>query len=633
MRRRSGLAATAVAALAASLMLGGCVSLPTSGTALGNTLPNSELSQGNQVGMVPRPPGPQWTQEQIVRGFLAASGANLRVARQYLTAAYSASWHPISAPQVIDTASKVAPAPIQPSHVIDGLPAEEVTVTSQHLETLVAAARNLAGRLQVWPTAGPYMFKFALTQVSGKWRIDGISGADGKPSDTILLLTNADFLRDYQPRNLYFPASGLAGALVPYPVYIPDSTTPDGVEQLVDALLTLPPPSTNWLYRDVTTAFPRGTQLSMQVSGSQAVIRLGGAAVRASYETLQLMKAQLVWTLTYPPYSTGTTGIGSVSLQVGNRAPLPLVLPRAFGSWIPQSPAAAESLYYQGLNRAGRPVLEAFKPGNAFRADAGAGTGKRQTTGASPKFLPGGLGRGRFTAIAISPASPAGEFPPTFAGCRGKTVYVAPLLLGSRLLSQSLGADCTSMSWDDVGDLFVTAGTNVFEVTEVPDGLRVVPVTIPAPQIPDADTFAAVKVAPDGLRVAMIVQGKTGGGVFVAAIHNKGSLVYMAQSGQLLTVGPDVANPVALTWWDADHLLVLGRRNGVPELRLVPLDGGESQRIQVPPGTVSVTANGSIVAIGTVGRHGRGSPHILIAHQLDGFWQPVSGGADPAYPG
>jgi hypothetical protein len=614
-----GRAATSIIVVAASLALAGCVSLPRSGTVRDvNALPISDQAPGNEVGIIPRAPGPDWSPTDIVSGFLAASGAEaadgvayLGVAREYLTGTYSKVWHP-STPRVIDTGSQVVGTGPVPHFTNGQTQSDQVTVTSYHLEDLVD------GTLQASSRPAPYVFTFLLTTVNGQWRIDSISSLNGKNSDTILLLESSDFLRDYQPRDLYFPASPAATTLVPDPVYIPDGAPQLGVRQLVDLLLKPPPPS-SWLNQAVTTAFRPRERPSVQVQGPEVVIDLGGAADRASYRTLQQMRAQLVWTLT-------GTGIRSVQLQIGTKSWTSYQ--SDFSGWVPQSRATPQPLYFQTVDRTGHPVIEVVPPGST----------------APSQSPPLGLGRGRLTAIAVSPRSPGTNFYTTFAGCRGKTVYVASLLPGGVLLSQPLpsaSTACTSLTWDDQGDLFVTAGITVYEITEVPTGLRVITVTTPA-QIPDGDTYTSLKVAPDGVRVAMIVRGKNSGGVYVAAIHKeaihtrykKGSIVYLGSaSGKLLTLGPDVADPVAVSWWDADHLLVLDRRSGRPELRVVPLDGGPSMNLQTPRGAVSITSNGSTIAIDTAGPGRRGRGLVLVSPAPGWRWRTVANGGTPVYPG
>jgi hypothetical protein len=636
MKTRRGWAGLAV--LATVVALGGCVSLPSGGPAVGsnggtgtirglNPASNSDQSDtGIVVNPVPRP-GPQWQPQDIVKGFLDATGANQEVARQYLTAKYAKYWKPSRAATVIDTFPTVPAPAIIASHVTGGTAAAQVTVTSQHKEILTPTGTDGAFRLQTANGSGPYQFRFELSETAGKWRISGIEGLTKPQRARFLVISNADFLRDYQPRNLYFPVNPTTNELVPYPVYIPDSSGNQGIMTLVKAL-TVQPPSSNWLYRAVSTGFPAGTKvLGVQVRGNEALVTLGGAAANADYQALQQMEAQLVTTLTYLPYSadSSNTGILEVNLQVRNSSTL--LHPAGFGSWVTQG--ATGDLYYQSANLPGRPQFFTVKS-----ADVGVSRSEA-LAGRSPVVLPAGLGNGPLTAIAVS----GGALPSTFAGCRGKELYVVPLF-GNSPLVRPLRTACTSLSWDDQGRLWVAAGTDLYVVTEslaTNSGLRVKHVTVPAPQIPVGATYTSLKVAPDGVRVAMIVHDSSGSMVYVTATTTAEKPIpftYLAQTGQLQSVGPDLADPVGLTWWGPDHLLVLDRVGGATQLYEVPLNGGQSTRVPAPPDTTSVTGNGSVVVIGTMTVHGRSTQQVIeSANGLDGIWHRVASGSTPAYPG
>jgi hypothetical protein len=344
------------------------------------------------------------------------------------------------------------------------------------------------------------------------------------------------------------------------------------------------------------------------------------------------MEAQLVWTLTSAPDSPGGTGIHSVLLNIGHKSEN--LLPSDFKSWVPQGPSGP--LYYQTLNPAGNPLLDAFTPTSNFGSPStgqAGGTGKAHgPVGVSP--VPGppsaGLGRGLFTAVAISPAQARGVH--YFAGCRGTRVYVAPLLPITDLESRDLPGKCSSLSWDNQGDCWAVAGSDVYELTPTLTTVQVTLVTIPAQQIV-SDSFVSLKVAPDGLRVAMIVRGKNGTSVYVSAITKPTASVYLAQGGQVLTAGPDLVNPIALTWWDSNHLLVLERQHGVSQLYVVPVNGGASTKVLTPPDAISVTSNGSFVAVGTPGSGDHGQPTVVASRGLGGSWAPVAPGSTPTYVG
>lgn len=634
MRTRRGWAGLAVLAAVA---LGGCVSLPASGPVGGSAnsggairgfdqAPSSGQPQGSIV-VNPVPPGPQWQPRDIVGGFLAATGANLDVARKYLTAGYAANWKPGQAATVIDTNPNVHPLIIA-SRVTGGPEAAQVIVTSAHKEILTRSGPNGAFKLQTATGAGPYQFKFELSQKAGKWRIRGIDGLKtAQQRRRFLIISDADFQRDYQPRNIYFPINPTTNSLVPYPVYIPARPGNQGITTLVKALTT-PPPITSWLYHAVSTGFPPGTKvLSVQVHGAEALVTLGGAAASADYQAIQQMEAQLVKTLTSLPYSAipSDAGILEVHLQIKNSSST--LQPRQFKGWVP--PGATGALYYQSANPSGQPQFY------TIQADKVGGTQSDALAGRSPVVLPKGLGNGPMSPIAVS----GGAMPSTFAGCRGKELYVVPLF-GNKPLVRTLAEACTSLSWDDQGRLWVTAGTNVSVVTESPTTrthLRITPVTIPAPQIPVTDDISALKVAPDGVRVAMIVRSKSGSAVYVtsATVRKRPiPMILLAQTGQVQALGPDLVNPVGLTWWGPDHLLVLDRRGGATQLYEAPLNGGQSSRVPAPPNVTSVAGNGSVVVVGTRTTQG-GSPQAMIesANNLDGIWHRVAAGSTPVYPG
>jgi hypothetical protein len=638
MRRLSWQRASGVAVglAAVSLILAGCVNMPSGGAINAKLLPNSVV--GNQLVVVPRAPGPLWEPYEIVSGFLVASGANPSdpsIARDYLSQGYVKKWHPSQAPEVIDSGRNVAQT-FTAQRVTGGQSSAQVTVTSQHLETLVAAGGNKAGRLQVVRGPAPYLFTFELVKEDGRWRIDSIIGPNGKASDSILLLTASDFERDYLPRNLYYLARRAPYTLVPYPVYIPAQVGQvGGVQQLVDALGSLPPTKSNWLYSAIKTAFPPHARLTAQVNGSNATVSVSGNGATAGADTIKAMEAQLVSTLTYAPDSPGGTGITSVDLQIGHKLITNLV-PYKFTSWIPQGPTGP--LYYQTLDQAGHPLLEYFRPSPHFGSPK---TGKAGEAGSSHGLVGGdslrvatatGLGRGPFTAVAVSPVPSGGVS--SFAGCRGKEAYVAPLVPLAQLETISLPGPCTSLSWDRHGDLWAIVGSDVYVLNAFATGLRVVPVTIPAQQIAQSDKFVSLKVSPDGLRVAMIVRGKHSASVYVSAITKRAHspIVYLAQGGPVLTLGPDLVNPIALTWWKSDYLLVLERQNRVAQLHVVPVNGGVSTEVPTPPNAISVTANGSFVAVETPGPPG-GQPTVLVSHGLEGPWVRAASGSTPTYIG
>jgi len=619
--RAPGLACTAISALLAALGLGGCVTLPTSGQ-ISNAARLGSSTGGQQVQgvqLVPVPPGDGWSPSDIVRGFLAASGASwsgskdsLSIAYDYLASSYRKYWRPTWSATVIDAVPAVTEIR-SPLRVNSGPRTTIVRLTTQHVERLKAVKY---GAVSAVVSSRRHEFDFTLTQVGGQWRIDGMPSGGN-----ILLLTAPDFIRDYQPRDRYFFPAGAAGnVLVPDPVYIPQQAGVAGVRGLVSSLLT-DPPASSWLYQAAATAFPSGTKLiGVQVPGGvNAVVDLGGTALRASPAIRQRMLAQLFFTLTTAPYGTSSgTQVRSVTLQLSH--PLSLQ-PGSDKGWLRGGPRSPPRLYLPGLGATGAPEL------NVLRAGA---------TTPAPVPLSPGLGHGPFTAIAVSPASQLVQGRPgvpVLAGCRGKTVYLLPLTPGARPLSRTVPSRCTSLSWDYNGNLWVAAGTAAFalhadpgtgQVSGLSDVFNVAGTSLPASAI-----IQAIRVAPDGVRVAMIVHDKAGNQIVVGSARLTPAVSF-ANSGVLVTVGSDITGPIDLSWWDPDHLLVLARpgHRGL-ELDEAPLNGGPAATLytQLPVGITALTASWPYpqVVLGTQGSAVKIAPN-------GSFRLEIRSGV-PAYPG
>ena len=127
----------------------------------------------------------------------------------------------------------------------------------------------------------------------------------------------------------------------------------------------------------------------------------------------------------------------------------------------------------------------------------------------------------------------------------------------------------------------------------------------------------------------------------VAAISMYAGITYLAQRRQMLRVGPDVANPIALSWLESDRLLVLDQKDpGKTVLYEVPLDGATSTEIPTPSGVTSV-------AVGP--QTGQRPPRVLVAiaqtatspgeievsttEMPNPDWRPLVKGITPVFPG
>lgn len=576
MTRRTWLAASGAIALTATMAA--CANLPTSGNIQVGKLHGTAGVGQNGVQVVPRPPGRGWSPRDIVGGFLTASASydrNHKVAKEYLTTGkhgFGSRWRPGWQATIIDApAESVQQAPGRITEP-GGQQGQVVVLSGKRVATLVTAGRYQAGSVVVDPPLT--RFSFALIRVAGQWRINDILEGNKSALPSLLLLRRQDFEREYQSRNLYFyPAGGDSTiTLVPDPVYIPAQVGKQGIRGLVQTLIR-PALDKSWLFGAAQTAFPPGSKLlsAQVVGGITAVVNLGGAAAKASPSQQQRMAAQLFWSLAHPlPYPAEEPNpISSVVLNInGRRVPSP-----SYNGWVPRGPGG--SAYYQVP---------------AGPIGYGVAMVHSKPSQAGPVALPKALAGQPFTVMAVS-AEPLGSA--VLAGCRGKTVYLMPQSHSGQVITASLQAPCMSLSWDEQGNLWIATKMQVYEIPGVGGEPSAHPplTLVLDPQLGKA-SIQSLWVAPDGVRVAMIIRNGATSKIRIAAISRNRQYTYIAQTSSVLRVGTDIADPIALTWLDPDHLLVLGRTgSGRTQLYEVPLNGGQSTPIATPRGVTAVTAS------------------------------------------
>jgi spore germination protein GerM len=590
-------AAARLLAVAAAVLAAGCATLaaPTGPSKIGG-LSQQETDQGQAYPqLIAAPPGVNWTPEDIVNGFLIASASFANghaIAREYLTPSAARRWHPTWAVTVLSGVPKpsLTHAPHQVLANSGTVVGATVSVTGQPLSTLNSSGQPLP------PSASQRDWVFKLVKgPNGQWQITN------PPSQ--LLLTSQAFLQVYQPRNLYFYSP--SGRLVPDPVFVPQLVTETVLaSNLVRALTLGGPPPGSWLNQSVQTAFPAHTTLlgPVRVDGTLATVDLGGAAAHAGQNAVRRMAAQLVWTLTSPAY--GLSQIQSVALEIDGRPWGPNLLLRNYPGLVPaQQPGAP--LYFTGshgtLRWSGPQGKGGSLPGAAGASDLG------------------------FSAIAVSPAAPGKET--MLAGivpARGCVVDTAPLDSKATFTRHVLpGSPCTSLSWDDSGELWVAAGKAVWVLlpgtgtgAEQLSGL------------PSAGSVSVFRVAPDGVRAVLIVQSKAGRQVMLGSIVHDGSTPFLQGP---VSVGAGIADPVSVSWYGADHIVVLSGSGSGSQLTDVPLDGEPGTSIGGAPAPVtSMTASGSAITIAA--RRGTGS-YLYTLPGLGQPWQQAGSGSMPVYPG
>lgn len=639
-RARLACVVTAVAASAA-----GCMGMPNSGApgTFGAT-PQASTPDSDFIVEVPAGPGANWTPTEIVNGFLNAS-ANypnyLQVADEYMTSSGARAWNPGWTVQVVDRVNSPTIVTQDATHAlvdVTGTVRASFNGTGQYV-----GARTSRGKPQA---SQP----FHLVKVNGQWRITN-------PLPPFRMLSQTDFSDAYNPQDLYFFDPGYQ-VLVPDSVFVPARTSSSNlVKNLVEALATVP--ETPWLLNgdasSAVTAFPADTRInSVTVDGTTATVNLGIPPAKASNTTLGQISAQLVWTLIgrqqgpLPP-------LQAVQLIVNGQ---PWILPKApcpgaigpnqspaqkfamYACYDPY-PAASSAFYYtyngqawsrcasESLGTTGTlgPLVPLFTRVSAAKPQVCSGQNSVQASApAVPPAQPHGLPL--LSRVAVSPdnkyvagVSSAGNVVDVWASGAAKSSFSLP------------ASGVTAIGWDRNDYLWVAEDQNITLV--MPTGSDFTRRGITSAFV---GKIAGLGIAPDGVRVAAVVTGDSSGNQLeLAAIaqapQSSGPPSRQTASytiGSTVQLGPNVANPIALTWYNTDNLLVLNNSGGTTTLWEVPVDGQPAARLPgVPQGAVSITANSAQNALVV----GLSSGGMEVSAGLNGLWQPLgNNGQNPAFP-
>jgi hypothetical protein len=241
---------------------------------------------------------------------------------------------------------------------------------------------------------------------------------------------------------------------------------------------------------------------------------------------------------------------------------------------------------------------------------------------AEPAPVPGQAGTGAvpMTAIAVSPATSG---TPSLAGiaANGRDVWIGALTKDARLDRWRPGGKVTSLSWDLAGDLWAATSKGVWLLQT--GGKAPTAVDLP---FDGKQQVTMLRVAPDGVRVAMIVRGPDGSHVMVGAITRSRSA---ASIGSPVQVGTKVAHPGGVSWYDADNLAVLvGAGTAAAQVHKVPVNG--SQPTELAPdahSAISLAVGGGQIVVGN------SSGHMATFVVSTDSWRPLPPGQAPAYPG
>ncbi|WP_324612815.1 LpqB family beta-propeller domain-containing protein, partial [Streptomyces specialis] len=589
--------------LTAALLLAGCASMPGSGP-VQKVDSEQRADSESLVRVYGVAPQDDALPQQIVRGFLEAVTSDdeeFETAKQYLTPERAATWDPFAGITVLSSGLALnSPGGVEDSRVeLNG--SRVATVDGTHVYT---------------PQAGTYRGTFDLRQVDGEWRIDALPEG--------LVMGEADFRRIYRSVDTFYYAdlgaeTGRAGdgdeALVPDPVYVRRRIDPVG-----DAVAALLDGPSEWHDPVVTTAFPEGAGLAAgAVIADSGVLtaRLAGVPDDWPGYRCELMAAQLLQTVR----------------EVASQTLTETLLLDEDGSQLCSVSRAEADAHTPGLS--------AGEVARAYFLDEDGRLVSVVDDQNPPRPVRGALGEpaAELRSVAVSRDEQRGAG----VGADGSTLFVAAMTeegaaLETVLTSESGGDDAglSPPTWDGLGDLWVA--------DRDPDGPRLLrlaggdgePQEVPVAGLSDGQRVEAVRVASDGVRIALLVSGGDGHTTLqlgrVERLRTDDGVAVSVNA--LRPVAPELDDVVAASWAGGSRLVVVGRPDdGVEQLQYVATDGSPLNTPTVP-GLNDVT---SVAAAEDERQPLLAQTGDDIARlQDDAQWKVIAdakGGFAPVYPG
>ncbi|MFG2098087.1 LpqB family beta-propeller domain-containing protein [Streptomyces sp. NPDC048612] len=608
-RRGAGPARKSLLLGCAAVLLAGCASMPDSGDVTSvDQSPRSEGESQVRVYGVPPQNGAQPT--NIVRSFLDATTsdeADFRTATQYLAKSAKRTWRPFRATNVLQERPKAEPKAQPNREDADGY---TVTLSGSQVATVDDGHAYT-------PEEKPYRRTIHLIKEGGQWRIDRLP--DG------LVLGLSDFQRIYRSVNKYYFASydsesqepkANRNALVADPVYLRQRIKP--ITAGVEALLSGP---TDWLHQVTTSAFPSGTRLAasdLALDDSNALrVRLSKQAVNTDTTQCKRMAAQLFFTV---QDMTRASKVSEVELQDNSGNSL---------CALSQEQAEHDFAPSPGTGPAPKEYF--------IDADQKVVAMSDSATEPTPVRGPFGTGHTPLRSVAIS----RGEDTAAGVSIDGRSLYVAGLeddiKRGDPLLTSTgpaKGADSglTAPSWDGLGDLWIADGAaHGSRLLRMREG-KGDPEEVAVPGL-GGRRIKAIKVAADGIRIAILVEDKGRTTLQLGRVERGGSPSHPKLSVQeLRPIAPQLEDVVAASWAGGSRLVVVGRESGgVQQMQFMETDGSASNA-QTLPGVNGVKAVAAsedetrpLIADATEG---------IVRLPPDANWKTVvKDGTAPVYPG
>jgi len=636
-----------LAAVAASVA--GCVGMPNSGSpGTFSATPKDTSQDSDFIGAVPAGPGPNWNPSDIVTGYLNATvsyPAYSTIAEEYLASTASKDWAPNWSVTVVDRVQ------VSPDYSVSADGHTATVDVSGSVQASFNGTGQYVGAQQGRRGTQTAEQHFTLVKQGKQWRIVH------PPKNR--MLTEPDFAQVYKPQDLYFFDS-TGEVLVPDAVFVPTGTSSASLAtNLVTALLANPQP--DWLRNQGNTTPPAVTEfpphstasnIDVTVDGTTATVNLTGAAASAGPVARQQMAAQLVWTLTGQPGS-GPPNIQAVQLEFNGKPwtpgitspPCPGVSGQSpalkqamYECKNPYPPATSSTFYYvaggQAWSRcapetqvtagAVSMVLPVFSRTGAVALNQACKSSVQATSPATlpaqPRTVP---------SLSMVAVSPDGKY---LAGVAADGNAVNLWAAGATKPYSTLSLPgVTAISWDRRDYLWVAQGDTTTMVLQTGNHSQI------SNNFPQGSNILSLSIAPDGVRVAAIVRAAASAPeVELAAIDSgkpgsgqSANPFGRTSIGSSVQLGPNITNPIALTWYDADDLLVLDGAGAETSLWEVPVDGQPATKLSGGlPGAISISANSAknTLVIGMT------QNRMEVSAGLAGPWQPLgSGGRNPAF--
>jgi len=517
-----------LALLVATLLLGGCASMPTSGPVVTIGQINAPTPDAG-FAIAPRGPQKGASATEIVQGFLDAMQATpvqMTTARQFLSSEFAQAWDP--------QRQTITYSGLTPPH--------GSTVVSVDLQG--ANELDAQGAWQGPAGLSDSQLHFAMVKDKGEWRISAAPNAMIVPQSWF----DARFT---QVSLYYFDPTGQI--LVPEPVFVPRGT--QLATTLVRSLLAGPSDALDGVAR---TFLPPGVSAGLSVPVDRngvASVDLKGDLGQQSDHALHLMSSQLAWTLRQD------TSIHAIRLSIGGRP-----VEQSGASDIPIDTGEP----YDPAGYAASDQLFGVADGAAVTA-----------TAAHLTPVPGALGRHTPTLRSIAVSIDAAQAAAVTAD--GHQLRTAALRTGASETVRLTGANLLQPAWDVTDRLWDVDRTTAGAVVHVSDGSQMRTVAVPGVSGQNVRRFL---VSRDGSRLVALVRHSDGDEVVVSRIRSGDQGRVLGATGAQVVSGSSQGVRIRdIGWHSPTSVVTLQQLSGTALIHTFSVDGAISG---FPASTVTV---------------------------------------------